>query len=92
MDVGLVQVPRPGRSASMAQMAEENGFATLLFTDSQNLAPEVWSQLHLAAAATRHIALGPGVTNSQRASRARQATARSRRSRIEWTDSYWKLP
>jgi 5,10-methylenetetrahydromethanopterin reductase len=64
MDVGLVQVPRPGRSASMAQMAEKNGFSTLLFTDSQNLAPEVWSQLHLAGAATRRIVLGPGVTNS----------------------------
>jgi 5,10-methylenetetrahydromethanopterin reductase len=39
------------------------GFARLLFTDSQNLCPEVWSQLALAANATERIRLGPGVTN-----------------------------
>jgi 5,10-methylenetetrahydromethanopterin reductase len=36
----------------------------MLFPDSQNLAPEVWGQLMLAAAATSKLQLGPGVTNS----------------------------
>jgi hypothetical protein len=35
-------------------MVEEMGFASLVLPDSQNLAPEVWGQLMLAAAA--HIA------------------------------------
>src|SRR6185295_2050223 len=37
--------------------------ATLLLPDSQNLAPDVWQQLALAAHATTRIRLGPGVTN-----------------------------
>ena len=45
-------------------MVEELGFDTLLFPDSQNLAPEVWSQLTLAAGATTRLRLGPGVSNS----------------------------
>ena len=43
---------------------EALGFAAALFTDSQNLCAEVWSQLALAAHATDRIRLGPGVTNS----------------------------
>jgi 5,10-methylenetetrahydromethanopterin reductase len=45
-------------------MAEDLGFASLILPDSQNLAPEVWGQLMLAAQATSRIRLGPGVTNS----------------------------
>lgn len=64
MDFGLLLAPWPGRTARLAQRAEAAGFSTLLLTDSQNLAPEVWSQLHVAAAATKTLRLGTGVTNS----------------------------
>ena len=47
----------------MARQAEEWGFDGLLVADSQNLNADVWVELALAAAATRRIALGPGVTN-----------------------------
>jgi 5,10-methylenetetrahydromethanopterin reductase len=62
MDVGVLLVPR--RSGESARFAEELGFDAALFPDSQNLAPEVWGQLMLAAKATTRIRLGPGVTNS----------------------------
>src|SRR5574341_66974 len=63
MDIGLTMAPLPGRTAQLAQMAETLGFASVIFPDSQNLAPEVWGQLMLAANATSKIQLGPGVTN-----------------------------
>ncbi len=63
MDVGAILAPPPRRSAELAGMAEHLGFATLLYPDSQNLAPDVWQQLALAANATTRIRLGPGVTN-----------------------------
>ena len=64
MDVGVLMVAMPGRFAQTARMVEELGFASLIIPDSQNLAPEVWGQLMLAAAATSKIRLGPGVSNS----------------------------
>ncbi|MFN8644678.1 MAG: LLM class flavin-dependent oxidoreductase, partial [Candidatus Binatia bacterium] len=64
MDLGVVMVALPKRTAALARIAEEMGFASLRFPDSQNLAPEVWGQLMLAAVATTRIGLGPGVTNS----------------------------
>src|SRR5258706_16458464 len=64
MDVGLTLIPQPRRAAQNARMAEDLGFASLILPDSQNLAPEVWGQLMLAAQATSRIRLGPGVTNS----------------------------
>src|SRR5215470_13665971 len=64
MDVGLTMIPQPRRAAQNARMAEDFGFASLILPDSQNLAPEVWGQLMLAAQATSRIRLGPGVTNS----------------------------
>jgi 5,10-methylenetetrahydromethanopterin reductase len=64
MEVGVLLVPWPRRTADTARMAEELGFDTVLFPDSQNLAPEVWGQLMLAAKSTSRIRLGPGVTNS----------------------------
>lgn len=63
MEIGLIFAALPRRSAELARMAEGLGFATLLYPDSQNLAPDVWQQLALAAAATTTIRLGPGVTN-----------------------------
>src|SRR5213595_1548497 len=64
MDFGVLAVPEPRRSARTARLLEELGFDTVLFPDSQNLAPEVWGQLMLAAKATTRIRLGPGVSNS----------------------------
>src|SRR5213593_624713 len=64
MDFGVLAVPEPRRSARTARLLEELGFDTVLFPDSQNLAPEVWGQLMLAAQATTRVRLGPGVTNS----------------------------
>jgi len=63
MDVGLILAPRPRHAAAIARMAESLGFASLLFPDSQNLAPDVWQQLVLAASGTSRIKLGTGVTN-----------------------------
>ena len=64
MDIGVLAVAGPGRSADTARRLEALGLHTVLFPDSQNLAPEVWGQLMLAAKATTRIRLGPGVTNS----------------------------
>src|SRR5213592_4440909 len=64
MEFGVLAVPEPRRSARTARLLEELGFDTVLFPDSQNLAPEVWGQLMLASQATTRVHLGPGVTNS----------------------------
>lgn len=63
MDVGLLMFPSPSGSAGMAQMAEQMGFRSIVFADTQCLTPEVWSQLMLVAAATEGIEIGTGVTN-----------------------------
>jgi 5,10-methylenetetrahydromethanopterin reductase len=62
MEVGILMVPV--RTAESARMIESLGFDTVLFPDSQNLAPEIWGQLMLAAGATTRVKLGPGVSNS----------------------------
>jgi hypothetical protein len=59
MDIGLTLIPQPKRAAQNARMAEDLGFASLILPDSQNLAPEVWGQLMLAAQATSRIRLDP---------------------------------
>ena len=64
MEIGILAVPWPRRSAETARVLEGLGFDTVLFPDSQNLAPEVWGQLMLAAQTTSRVRLGPGVTNS----------------------------
>jgi 5,10-methylenetetrahydromethanopterin reductase len=53
----------PGRARAIAQRAEAAGFAHLAFGDTQNLGPEAWGQLLLAASASSRIRLGTGVTN-----------------------------
>lgn len=63
MEMGLLMFPSPTGSAGMAQTAEQLGFDSLVFADTQCLTPEVWSQLMLAAAATDRIQIGTGVTN-----------------------------
>jgi len=62
MKIGILMVPV--RTAQTARAIEDLGFDRVFFPDSQNLAPEVWGQLMLAAAATKRVQLGPGVTNS----------------------------
>src|SRR5882672_10135671 len=64
MEIGVLMVPVPRQSAETARSVEQLGFDTALFPDSQNLAPEVWGQLMLAAKATERVKLGPGVSNS----------------------------
>ena len=63
MEMGLLMFPSPAGSADMARMAEQLGFASLVFADTQCLTPEVWSQLMLVATATERIEIGTGVTN-----------------------------
>lgn len=63
METGLVLAPWIGRTARIAQSIEELGFSTLLLTDSQNLAPEVMTQLVVAAHATTRLRIGTGVAN-----------------------------
>ncbi|MGI9645955.1 MAG: LLM class flavin-dependent oxidoreductase [Ilumatobacteraceae bacterium] len=63
MDLGLLFFPHPTNTADIARRIEELGFRSIVFADTQNLAPETWSQLILAATATSRIELGPGVTN-----------------------------
>lgn len=64
MEFGILTFAAPRRGADMAQRMEALGFDTVLFPDSQNLVPEVWGQLMLAAKATNRVHLGPGVSNS----------------------------
>jgi 5,10-methylenetetrahydromethanopterin reductase len=64
MDVGVLLPLEPRRAARTARLVEELGFASLIVPDSQNLVPEVWGQLMLAASATTRLRLGPGVSNS----------------------------
>ena len=64
MEIGVSTVAWFGQAEGLARRIEQLGFASLLFTDSQNLCPEVWSQLSLAARASERLRLGPGVTNS----------------------------
>ena len=63
MKLGVLLFPAPGASSQLAQMAEGLGFDSLVFADTQNLTPDVWGQLMLAARDTERIELGTGVTN-----------------------------
>ncbi len=63
MDMGLLLFPSPTGSAAMAQRAEQMGFSSVVYADTQCLTPEVWSQLMLVASATERIEIGTGVTN-----------------------------
>lgn len=63
MDLGLLFFPHPTNTAELARRIEELGFRSLVLADTQNLAPETWSQLMVAATVTSRIELGTGVTN-----------------------------
>jgi 5,10-methylenetetrahydromethanopterin reductase len=64
MKLGINSSPKPGDTARMAKLVEQFGFDSLALTDSQNLQPDVWGQLALAAQATKRIQIGTGVSNS----------------------------
>ena len=63
MKLGVLVFPQPGFSAQLARMVEALGFDSIVFADTQNITPEVWGQLMLAARDTERIELGTGVTN-----------------------------
>jgi 5,10-methylenetetrahydromethanopterin reductase len=63
MKLGLLLFPSVRGSAQLARMVEGMGFDSLVFADTQNITPEVWGQLMLAARDTARIELGTGVTN-----------------------------
>ncbi|MCL4722600.1 MAG: LLM class flavin-dependent oxidoreductase [Gammaproteobacteria bacterium] len=62
-EFGLVMEPSPGHTAPLAAEIEALGFDVLLCPDTQCLAPDPYGQLSLAAAATRRLRVGTGVTN-----------------------------
>ena len=61
MQVGTVTGPLLN---GVAAHLESLGYDTVLFTDNQGAAPEVWTALGFAASETTRILLGPGVTNT----------------------------
>ena len=59
----LFSRPAIGTIEKTAQQAEDQGWDGLALTDSQNLSPDTYVALTLAAKATTRLKLGPGVTN-----------------------------
>ena len=62
-EFGVVMEGSPGYTAPLAAQLEDMGFDILLCPDTQNLSPEPFSQLALAAHSTRRMKLGTWVTN-----------------------------
>lgn len=62
-EFGIIMEPSPGHTAPLAAAVEAMGFDILLCPDTQCLAPDPWGQLSLAAARTKRLRLGTGVTN-----------------------------
>jgi 5,10-methylenetetrahydromethanopterin reductase len=62
-EFGIVMEPSPGYTARLAGEIEAMGFDALLCPDTQCLSPDPYGQLSLAAAKTRRLYLGTGVTN-----------------------------
>ncbi|SFE29662.1 LLM class flavin-dependent oxidoreductase [Blastococcus tunisiensis] len=61
--VWMTSFPLPRRVVELARLAEDSGYAGLGFTDTQNLAPDVYSSLTLAAGCTERLLLRTSVTN-----------------------------
>jgi 5,10-methylenetetrahydromethanopterin reductase len=61
MKIGTVTGPLLN---DIATRLETLGYDTVLFTDNQGAAPDVWTALGFAASQTTRIRLGPGVTNT----------------------------
>ncbi len=62
-EFGIVMEASPGYTAKLAAEIESMGFDLLLCPDTQNLSPDPFAQLALAAQTTERIKLGTGVTN-----------------------------
>ena len=62
-EFGVVMEASPGYTAKLAGDIEAMGFDYLLCPDTQNLSPDPYGQLTLAAANTSRLHLGTGVTN-----------------------------
>ena len=62
-EFGVVMEASPGHTAGLAAEIEALGFDILLVPDTQNLSPDPYGQLNLAAAATERLRLSTGVTN-----------------------------
>ena len=62
-EFGIVMEASPGHTAPLAREIEALGFDILLCPDTQNLSPDPFGQLALAAHATTRLRLGTGVTN-----------------------------
>ncbi len=62
-EFGVVMEASPGYTARLATEIEAMGFDILLCPDTQNLSPDPFGQLSLAAQTTRTLRLGTGVTN-----------------------------
>ena len=62
-EFGLVMEASPGFTARLAVEIAAMGFDLLLCPDTQNLSPDPYGQLNLAAARTKRLRLGTGVTN-----------------------------
>jgi len=74
-EFGIVMEASPGYTARLAADIEAMGFDYLLCPDTQNLSPDPYGQLSLAASATRRLHIGTGVTNPITREAAVTATA-----------------
>ena len=54
-EFGIVMQASPGYTAQLAREIEALGFDTALYPDTQNLAPDPYGQLSLAAANTETL-------------------------------------
>ncbi|MBX3707552.1 MAG: LLM class flavin-dependent oxidoreductase [Pseudomonadales bacterium] len=64
MQLWMLTHSRPDHALRTAQRAEAAGWDGMLVVDSQNLAPDAYVALTLAATGTTRLGLGTGVTNS----------------------------
>ena len=62
-EFGIVMEASPGYTARLARDIEAMGFNVLVCPDTQNLSADPYGQLSLAAAGTKTLRLGTGVTN-----------------------------
>lgn len=62
--IWMITRPIAGQSVKIARRVEDAGWDGLAFTDTQNLAGDVYSALSLAGSATSRIELGTCVTNA----------------------------
>ncbi|HYL58525.1 MAG TPA: LLM class flavin-dependent oxidoreductase [Candidatus Acidoferrales bacterium] len=63
LEIWMITFPIPGVFAQLARTVEESGFDGIGIVDTQNLAADPYSELCLAARATKHLKLRTAVTN-----------------------------